>query len=509
MIMRPVLSSVAVGIGLVVLVACGGDPQVAAPAPDAHAGGAPVTNRIELPPAVRQNLGITFATAEYRPVAATVRVPGRFELRSDGQRQLRAPFAGRILRGADLLSEVAAGTVLYELDSPQWSELQAAIEAAVARISAERSSLAARRAEAAIARVELAAVRESLEEHRKHHATLVEGVTLWERRVSELETLRAQTGGLAAELTQARADLIAASSASAEAHEKMAALDSRRRVLEARLGLADGGDEVDGLLAAQITAAEDAVVAAEAEHRRMLRQVSTLSGISLEELQEEVAGVPRWQQLQTLPVRSDRAGIVQQVAAGAGAWVERGEAVLTVADPRALRFRAKGLQGDLPQLQAGSPARIVPGQGQQSADLEPLRGRLQVSLDADPQTRTVDLIVVPEELAPWARPGVSAYLEYLVGGSFEDEELAIPQRAVIRDGLERVVFRRDPANPDQVIRLPADLGESDGRWVTVRSGLAEGDQVVLDGIYELKLSSGSTDQQGGHFHADGTWHPEH
>ena len=90
-------------------------------------------------------------------------------------------------------------------------------------------------------------------------------------------------------------------------------------------------------------------------------------------------------------------------------------------------------------------------------------------------------------------------------------ELAVPQRAVITDGLQRVLFRRAPDNPNQVIRLEADAGVSDGRWVEILSGLAEGDEVVLGGIYELMLGS-STDgarQQGGHFHSDGSFHEAH
>jgi hypothetical protein len=35
-----------------------------------------------------------------------------------------------------------------------------------------------------------------------------------------------------------------------------------------------------------------------------------------------------------------------------------------------------------------------------------------------------------------------------------------------------------------------------------------GDEVVLNGVYELKLATSSTAQKGGHFHPDGTFHAE-
>ena len=54
------------------------------------------------------------------------------------------------------------------------------------------------------------------------------------------------------------------------------------------------------------------------------------------------------------------------------------------------------------------------------------------------------------------------------------------------------------------------MGVDDGRWIAINSGLSLQDEVVLDGVYELKLASqqsGAT-QKGGHFHADGTFHGE-
>jgi hypothetical protein len=70
------------------------------------------------------------------------------------------------------------------------------------------------------------------------------------------------------------------------------------------------------------------------------------------------------------------------------------------------------------------------------------------------------------------------------------------------------LFRRDPRNPDQVIRAEADCGLDDGRWLEIKSGLAEGDEIVLAGAYELMLASSGAAPKGGHFHADGTFHAE-
>jgi multidrug efflux pump subunit AcrA (membrane-fusion protein) len=77
---------------------------------------------------------------------------------------------------------------------------------------------------------------------------------------------------------------------------------------------------------------------------------------------------------------------------------------------------------------------------------------------------------------------------------------------VQQDGLTQIIFRRNPNNPNEVIRMEADLGLDDGRWVAVLSGLRDGDEVVLDGGFQLMLATSGSIQKGGHFHSDGTFH---
>jgi multidrug efflux pump subunit AcrA (membrane-fusion protein) len=142
--------------------------------------------------------------------------------------------------------------------------------------------------------------------------------------------------------------------------------------------------------------------------------------------------------------------------------------------------------------------------------------RLAIGLEADPVARTVELVLTPDRPAAWAeagwpRAGVSAFAEVVTDGSAGVED-AIPVAAVVQDELAKIFFRRDPKDPDKVIRTEADLGTSDGRWVAVRSGVKAGDEVVLGGVYELKLAGGGkagAGGGGGHFHADGTWHADH
>ena len=125
----------------------------------------------------------------------------------------------------------------------------------------------------------------------------------------------------------------------------------------------------------------------------------------------------------------------------------------------------------------------------------------------------VGVFFLPGSATPvWAKAGVSAFLEVVTAGSTPGssnraaEQLAIPLKCVARDGTAAIIFRRDPADPNKAIRMEADLGLDDGRWVVIKSGVAEGNEIVLDGVYQLMVATSGSITKGGHFHPDGTFH---
>ncbi len=220
--------------------------------------------------------------------------------------------------------------------------------------------------------------------------------------------------------------------------------------------------------------------------------------------------VPRYQSIGWIDAKAIEPGIVESLAITDGSFVDETSLVLTTVDPSKIRFRALGLQSDLEKLEKAQSASIVPHQGNGGDLNDSLPAELTLGIDADPSQRTITLFADPLEKRPWARPGVSAFLE-VVTSSTGGPVLAIPRSAVAKDGITHVFFRRDPMDPNKAIRVEADLGIDDGRWVEVKSGIGPNDEVVLEGVYELKLASSQsgTSQKGGHFHADGTYHEEH
>ncbi|MEQ8819905.1 MAG: HlyD family efflux transporter periplasmic adaptor subunit [Sumerlaeia bacterium] len=446
------------------LAACDHSHDHAAPMAEEEA--APPTNRVDVPLAVRQNLGITFATVERRAVADTVRYPGVFELKSTARNQYVAPAAGRVEVMVEDYQPVEPGTVLIRVHSPAWSRVKASMSEALLSAEAMRGRLAA---------------------HERYHAALQEKLAFWRERLAQLEQLSQAGGGQQAQLADARQNIAATEAEIAEAEENHQELLMEAVPFLGAEGSGEGNPSFD----------------------LALNEASVLLGMSEEELLEDVNGEPRWRTIDALEVVATSGGRVGPIPVTTGSLVDNGSLVITVTDPSQLRFRAKALQSDLAKLQEGSVVRVAPLD--RSAG-ETLAGTLAFGLEANSAQRTVDLIINLNETASatWARPGVAGVAEVVIAGGGA-MELAVPERAVITDGLQRVLFRRAPDNPNQVIRLEADAGVSDGQWIEILSGLAEGDEVVLGGIYELMLGSSTdgTRQEGGHFHGDGTFHEAH
>jgi len=433
------------------------------------------TNRIAIPPSVRRNLGISFVNVERRRVEKTLRVPGQFEYLPTARREYRTPVPGRIELLVEQFEKVDAGTPLFRIDSPAWREMQQQL----ADVETQISRLTAR----------LANFEPLLAAHEEHDASLHESVAVWRERLAQLESLREAGGGRTDEIAKAKSSLANARAELASTHEKKAHLRAERHQTEADL------------------------TAARARMQYLVRMAAAFVPYDRDELLKEVETEhghdPRWATIDAVEIRAEEHGIVEELALTKGTWASESANVLSMAQPERLRFRASGLQSDLGVLRDGLPARIVPPTPTAAGRAVPIDqtmpGTLSLGLVGDPRNRTVDLYVVPELLLDWARPGVTAHLE-IVTDPAAAISLAVPRAAVQRDGLTPVLFRRAPDNPNEAIRIEADLGKDDGRWVEVLSGLRDGDEVVLDGAFQLMLATSGTMQRGGHFHADGTFH---
>ncbi len=478
--MNPITRTIALALAAALplaMLACDSDPDSTAGAGHKDSGepDALPSNRVSIPTAVRSNLGISFVTVERRRIEQTLRVPGRFEYLPSARREYRTMLPGRIEQLVHQFDRVKAGAPLYRIDSPSWREMQQQLtdaQSSIHRYTTKLNTYAP-----------------LLAAHSRHEESLHESITVWKERVDQLQSVREAGGGRMDQLAQARSALASTQAGLAEVQEKKAELHAGRDQTKA---------DVDASRARFNYLLDSASAIVDHPRAHLIQTQTTDHGDK-----------PRWATINTIEVRATEEGIVESLGLTNGSWADPKTPVLTIVQPDRLRFRASGLQSDLGVLRDGLQARIVPPTPTSAGRAVPLQntmsGTLALGLAGDPNDRTLDLFVVPNELHQWARPGVTAQLE-IVTDATTTPELAIPLAAVQRDGLTPVIFRRDPSNPNEAIRMEADLGKDDGRWVALLSGVRDGDQIVLDGAFQLMLATSGSIQKGGHFHPDGNFH---
>lgn len=444
------LGCLGVGVALALTACSGSGSQTEAAAAKPKA---PITNRVAIPAAVRQSLGITFAKAESRAVTTTVQLAGTIDSKPAGRRPFHANVEGTLTLHVEPFEKVEVGQLIVSVASPELLEYRHELHLASDAVGVAEDAV------------------------RVATALLGEATSALSHTKTRLE--RIQSAGAS------KAELAAA----------VAELEQRVRVLRVKK-----------------SAAERALVRAEHRFEAELASFASRVGATVAELRGDVAdngehgdGVPPWETLTRLELRSPIAGVVSDLPLRSGAWVERGGKVAEVTDPGAMWVVGRALSSDIARLSTGQRVTVAPSGLPGTEATRAVEGTLRVGVTGDDKLLTFPVIVELDELAAWMRPGVAVFAQVAVAGSTEPE-IAIPLAALVRDGLETIFFRRDPADADKVIRVVGDLGARDGRWVVVYSGIAPGDEVVIDGAYELKLASTAKSNVIGHFHADGTFH---
>lgn len=481
------------------LAACTPPAPEPEPEPEGDHGPMAPTNRIDVPPAVIQNLGITFASVEMRRVAQTLRLPGVFEAAPDATRDYRAPLGGTVTLLAATYSHVNTGDLVARIDSPEWHELQRELDGLEAAVKERGAEVTAAQAEVAVAQASIdqyesrvAAYKPQFDALAEHRGKLTELRNQWEARVKALRELEAKGAGRALELADARLQLAGAEAGLAEEAEKRAELEREMTELGMQRDLERAHMPV---LEAVLEVARARAATAAGTFTLRLRALATILQLPAAELEGT------WRSMAQLEIRAVAPGVVMDWYVANGARVEAGASLMHVMDHDKLRVRARALQGDLARIRNGMPGSVVSPAGESAS------GRIALAPMADGEARLIEVLLHLEKPADWARPGLSVELA-VVWDETSQPEMAVPSRALIRDGLDVVMFVRDARDRDKVVRTATTIGPSDGRWTVVFTGASPGNEVVLDGVYELKLTGAGKTTGKGHFHADGTWHAE-
>lgn len=197
-------------------------------------------------------------------------------------------------------------------------------------------------------------------------------------------------------------------------------------------------------------------------------------------------------------VLSPLSGFIKNILVSEGDYVSTGQAIATVSQNRRLVLRA-----DVPEREAGKRHDVANANFTLSSDskhiynVKALNGRLiSYGKNIDSQSFFIPVtfeIDNTEDLIPGAYADI-----YLTGRQLTDV-ISLPKEAITEEqGLYYVYLQ---TGKEVFKKQEVTIGNTDGKRTEIRSGLKQGDKVVVSGAYQVKLASLSGAIPEGHSHS--------
>lgn len=160
-----------------------------------------------------------------------------------------------------------------------------------------------------------------------------------------------------------------------------------------------------------------------------------------------------------------------------GELIEPGRVLFDISDESVLWVEARTVPGNMYNFTVGSRARVR-SDGQHWHE-----GRvIQLHHLLDETTRTQAVRIEVPNTDEWAHPGQFVEAEII---AFEGEPvLAVPNAALVMIEGKWTAFRL--LEDDELSPVAVDTGATAGNWTEIRSGLSEGEQIAVEGVFTLK-----------------------
>jgi RND family efflux transporter MFP subunit len=207
----------------------------------------------------------------------------------------------------------------------------------------------------------------------------------------------------------------------------------------------------------------------------------------------QIAEIARTRQVpHAFTITAPVSGFVLARSISKGQKFGRGDELYRIADLRRVWVIADVAGADAAYVKAGSRAEVsVPGRG------APLPARVSRDLrpEFNPETQSVKLRLEVDNPGFVLRPDmfVDVDLRVALPAAF-----SVPVDAIVDAGLQKVVFVERA--PGQFESRPVETGPVLGGRVQIRSGLAAGDRVVVDGTFLLDAETRLRSTRPGAFH---------
>jgi membrane fusion protein, heavy metal efflux system len=185
-----------------------------------------------------------------------------------------------------------------------------------------------------------------------------------------------------------------------------------------------------------------------------------------------------------IALRAPVSGTVTERLANAGAGIEPGKPLFTIANLSTVWVIANVPEAQVSRLRVGTAARIS------SAALggDARTGRITyIDPQLNEETRTAKVRIELANAGERLKGGMFVEVEFQVSGAeAAGEELAVPTAAIQRMGEHTIVFVADEKEPGHFKVREVELGGESNGYRVITGGLKAGERVVTKGSFTLK-----------------------
>jgi multidrug efflux pump subunit AcrA (membrane-fusion protein) len=180
-----------------------------------------------------------------------------------------------------------------------------------------------------------------------------------------------------------------------------------------------------------------------------------------------------------------------------GQKIEAGQKLMTIVDPSTIWLQVNVFETDYYGMSEPTGIYLtVPGRDS-GISVGPRGMRLlSVGSAIDPENRTIPVLLEIANPDLLLKINQSIDVELYFGGT--EPALCVPKGAVFDDDAHDVVFVHTEG--ESFAKREVTVGAHDDGWVSILSGLEEGERIVTRGGYHVKLATTSVETGHGHGH---------
>lgn len=186
-----------------------------------------------------------------------------------------------------------------------------------------------------------------------------------------------------------------------------------------------------------------------------------------------------------IPLRAPVSGTVTERLVNAGAGIEAGKPLFTIANLSTIWVIANVPEAQVSRLRIGTAARI----SSTALGEEPRSGRITyIDPQLNEETRTAKVRVELANTRERLKGGMFVEVEFQTGATtgIPSEELSVPEAAIQRLGERALVFVADEKEPGHFQVREVELGGESNGYRKITGGLKAGERVVTKGSFTLK-----------------------